>query len=143
MKEKNSMAVSYLMRAADRGATAEELDILCEALFLVRKYHLTAEQVPVKHVSYERFVSPCAIMIDVPTFDSKEEAKKVLREMLAIAADYGDISVNDFYDLCGLSHKTQFKYNRYGWQEKVVRKLKIEPCAYGYIIDVSCADRLR
>lgn len=111
MKGKSGMAVSYLMQAADRGATAEELDIIGEALFLARKYHLTFEQVPVKHVSYERFVSPCAIMIDVPTFDSKEEAEKVLHEMLVIAKDYGNISVNDFYDLCGLEDKTHFKYN--------------------------------
>lgn len=132
MKGNNSTIRSYIAQAASRGATEKELAVLCDACLLEQKYGLGVEQV----------LSPCAIMIDVPTFDTKEDAEKIYGQMLEIATVYGDISVNDYYTLCGLKDKAGPIYNRYGWRKSAVQELKIEPCAYGYIIDVTCADRL-
>lgn len=63
-------------------------------------------------------------------FNSKTEAIDVLSNLITIIEDYGQASVEDFYDLVGVSSK--YTDSRWGWTD--LRNAYIEKSRYGWFI---------
>lgn len=132
----NTTMRSYIGQAAARGATEEEIDILCQAWLLEQKYNLTTNCTPVKD-------ELCAITIDNDVFfNTQNEADRVLTEMVLLVARHKTISVTDYYELCGLPDRYIPLYDRYGWTKKQVLNMHIRPLEHGYTIMVPDASRL-
>ena len=62
--------------------------------------------------------------------DSKAEAREVLNGLMDLVEDYGQASVEDFYDLVGLD--SQYTDSRWGWTD--LRNAYIENTRRGWII---------
>ena len=62
--------------------------------------------------------------------DSKAEAREVLNGLMDLVEDYGQASVEDFYDLVGL--ESQYTDSRWGWTD--LRNAYIENTRRGWII---------
>lgn len=122
---------SYIIQAAARGATEEELDILCQAYLLEQKYRLAVN-------SMIEYRPPVRRIYDVAVFDNRVEAEKVYRQMLEFSTQYGAVSVNDYYELCGLEDKILISYElkNYGWTKDAVLNMSVVQIGTNYMIDV-------
>jgi len=63
--------------------------------------------------SYRRSGVPSKV--DDITFDSRGDAEQVLDGMLEILDQFEQVTVSDYYDLCGVS--SDFTDNKYGWTD--------------------------
>ena len=129
-KQSSKVMSSYIVQAATGGATEEELDILCQAYMLEQKYRLSVNQTVT-----ESRPALCRIH-EIAVFDTRSDAEKVYSQMLEMVDRYGMISVNDYYELCGLEDKTAYEFNYYGWSKDTVSDMNIVRIGSNYIIDV-------
>lgn len=102
---------TYIVQAATKGATEEELDILCQAYLLEQKYGLA---------------------VDTPVTESRPAICRIHE----IADQYGMINVNDYYELCGLEDNVAYEFNYYGWSKDTVSDMSIVRIGSDYMIDV-------
>ena len=129
-KQSSKVMSSYIAQAAAKGATEEELDILCQAYLLEQKYRLSVNPT----VTESR---PATSRIhEIAVFDTRSDAEKVYRHMLEMVDRYGMINVNDYYELCGLEDKTAYEFNYYGWSKDTVSNMSIVRIGSNYMIDV-------
>lgn len=129
-KQSSKVMSSYIAQAAAKGATEEELDILCQAYLLEQKYRLS-----VNPTVTESRPAICRIH-EIAVFDTRSDAEKVYRHMLEMVDRYGMINVNDYYELCGLEDKTANEFNYYGWSKDTVSNMSIVRIGSNYMIDV-------
>lgn len=129
-KQSSKVMSSYIAQAAAKGATEEELDILCQAYLLEQKYRLS-----VNPTVTESRPAICRIH-EIAVFDTRSDAEKVYRHMLEMVDRYGMINVNDYYELCGLEDKTAYEFNYYGWSKDTVSNMSIVRIGSNYMIDV-------
>ena len=129
-KQSSEVMSSYIAQAAAKGATEEELDILCQAYLLEQKYRLS-----VNPTVTESRPAICRIH-EIAVFDTRSDAEKVYRHMLEMVDRYGMINVNDYYELCGLEDKTAYEFNYYGWSKDTVSNMSIVRIGSNYMIDV-------
>lgn len=129
-KQSSKVMSSYIAQAAAKGATEEELDILCQAYLLEQKYRLS-----VNPTVTESRPAICRIH-EIAVFDTRSDAEKVYRHMLEMVDRYGMINVNDYYELCGLEDKTAYEFNYYGWSKDTVSNMSIVHIGSNYMIDV-------
>ena len=87
-KQSSKVMRSYIVQAAAKGATEEELDILCQAY------------------------------------------------LLELSTQYGAVSVNDYYELCGLEDKDSYELRNYGWTKDAVLNMSVVRIGPNYVIDV-------
>lgn len=104
-KQSSKVMRSYIVQAAAKGATEEELDILCQAYLLEQKYGLAVKE-------------------------------KVYSQMLELSTQYGAVSVNDYYELCGLEDKDSYELRNYGWTKDAVLNMSVVRIGPNYVIDV-------
>lgn len=95
-KQSSKVMRSYIVQAAAKGATEEELDILCQAYLLEQKYGLAVNS----------------------------------------TTQYGAVSVNDYYELCGLEDKDSYELRNYGWTKDAVLNMSVVRIGPNYVIDV-------
>lgn len=129
-KQSSKVMRTYIVQAATKGATEEELDILCQAYLLEQKYGLAVDT-PVT----ESRPAICRIH-EIVIFATRNDAEKVYSQMLEIADRYGMINVNDYYELCGLEDKVAYEFNYYGWSKDTVSDMSIVRIGSNYMIDV-------
>lgn len=129
-KQSSKVMSSYIAQAAAKGATEEELDILCQAYLLEQKYRLS-----VNPTVTESRPAICRIH-EIAVFDTRSDAEKVYRHMLEMVDRYGMINVNDYYELCGLEDKTAYEFNYYGWSKDTVSNMSIVRIGSNYMINV-------
>ena len=129
-KQSSKVMRSYIVQAAAKGATEEELDILCQAYLLEQKYRLS-----VNPTVTESRPAICRIH-EIAVFDTRSDAEKVYSQMLEMVDQYGMITVNDYYELCGLGDKTAYEFNYYGWSKDTVSNMSIVRIGSNYMIDV-------
>lgn len=67
-----------------------------------------------ERVSYKEYYGH-NYKLDNVLFNSYEEAQNVLREMYDIKSKYAVLTVNDFYELAGVTGS--YEDNRYGWYD--------------------------
>ena len=97
-KQSSKVMRSYIVQAAAKGATEEELDILCQAYLLEQKYGLavnstTERRPPVRHIH------------DIAVFATLDDAEKVYSQMLELSDLYGMVRIDGKYYLCGFEYK--------------------------------------
>lgn len=63
-------------------------------------------------------------------FDNRGEAERVLSSMDDVISTYGVVSVNDYYDLCGLDGN--YTGQKYGWTD--IRNAQVMHIRDGYVI---------
>lgn len=107
-KQSSKVMRSYIVQAAAKGATEEELDILCQAYLLEQKYGLAVNSTTERRPPVRR-------IYDVAVFATRVDAEKVYGQMLELSTQYGAVSVNDYYELCGLEDKDSYELRNYGW----------------------------
>lgn len=129
-KQSSKVMSSYIVQAATKGATEEELDILCQAYLLEQKYRLA-----VNPTVTESRPAICRIH-EIAVFDTRSDAEKVYSQMLEMVDQYGMITVNDYYELCGFWDKTAYEFNYYGWSKDTVSNMSIVRIGSNYMIDV-------
>ena len=78
-KQSSKVMSSYIVQAATKGATEEELDILCQAYLLEQKYRLS-----VNPTVTESRPAICRIH-EIAVFDARSDAEKVYSQMLEMA----------------------------------------------------------
>lgn len=130
-KQSSKVMRSYIVQAAAKGATEEELDILCQAYLLEQKYGLavnstTERRPPVRHI-YDN---------DIAVFATLDDAEKVYSQMLELSDLYGMVRVNDYYELCGLEDKNSCELRDYGWTKEAVLNMSVVRVGPNYAIDV-------
>lgn len=128
-KQSSKVMRSYIVQAAAKGATEEELDILCQAYLLEQKYGLavnstTERRPPVRHI------------YDIAVFATLDDAEKVYSQMLELSDLYGMVRVNDYYELCGLEDKNSCELRDYGWTKEAVLNMSVVRVGPNYAIDV-------
>lgn len=128
-KQSSKVMRSYIVQAAAKGATEEELDILCQAYLLEQKYGLavnstTERRPPVRHI------------YDIAVFATLDDAEKVYSQMLELSDLYGMVRVNDYYELCGLEDKKSCELRDYGWTKEAVLNMSVVRVGPNYAIDV-------
>lgn len=128
-KQSSKVMRSYIVQAAAKGATEEELDILCQAYLLEQKYGLavnstTERRPPVRHI------------YDIAVFATLDDAEKVYSQMLELSDRYGMVGVNDYYELCGLEDKNSCELRDYGWTKEAVLNMSVVRVGPNYAIDV-------
>lgn len=128
-KQSSKVMRSYIVQAAAKGATEEELDILCQAYLLEQKYGLavnstTERRPPVRHI------------YNIAVFATLDDAEKVYSQMLELSDLYGMVRVNDYYELCGLEDKNSFELRDYGWTKEAVLNMSVVRVGPNYAIDV-------
>ena len=129
-KQSSKVMSSYIVQAATKGATEEELDILCQAYLLEQKYRLS-----VNPTVTESRPAICRIH-EIAVFDARSDAEKVYSQMLEMVDQYGMITVNDYYELCGFGDKIAYEFNYYGWSKDTVSNMSIVRIGSNYMIDV-------
>lgn len=72
-------------------------------------------------------------------FPDRATAESILLDMRNAIAEYGEVSVGDFYDLIGVS--SSYVDNAYGWKD--LNSAGIRPVAGGFVIDFPRAVALR
>ncbi len=72
--------------------------------------------------------------------DSRGEAEEVLSNMVDILYDFGEVSVADLYDLCGISN-SNWTDNKYGWTDLSGASVK-RARGGGYLIDLPRAEQI-
>lgn len=72
-------------------------------------------------------------------FPDRGTAESILIDMKNAIAEYGEVSVGDFYDLIGVS--SSYVDNAYGWRD--LNSAGIRPVAGGFVIDFPRAVALR
>ena len=72
--------------------------------------------------------------------DSRGEAEEVLSNMVDILYDFGEVSVADLYDLCGISN-SNWTDNKYGWTDLSGARVK-RARGGGYLIDLPRAEQI-
>lgn len=95
---------------------------------LGEKSSWSGRSIPANHVNYgSRYSQPigaanrgrsssASIAIDDVLFNTRSDAENVLDTMFENVATYGSISVNDFYDLSGISN-VDYTVSNYGWTD--------------------------
>lgn len=58
-KQSSKVMRTYIVQAATKGATEEELDILCQAYLLEQKYGLAGDRIKTRYMSYLRDCRLC------------------------------------------------------------------------------------
>lgn len=129
-KQSSKVMSSYIVQAATKGATEEELDILCQAYLLEQKYRLS-----VNPTVTESRPAICRIH-EIAVFDTRSDAEKVYSQMLELSTQYGAVSVNDYYELCGLEDKDSYELRNYGWTKDAVLNMSVVRIGPNYVIDV-------
>lgn len=112
-KQSSKVMRSYIVQAAAKGATEEELDILCQAYLLEQKYGLAVNSTTERRPPVRR-------IYDIAVF----------------ATQYGAVSVNDYYELCGLEDKDSYELRNYGWTKDAVLNMSVVRIGPNYVIDV-------
>lgn len=128
-KQSSKVMKSYIAQAAIKGATEDELDILCQAYLLEQKYGLAVN-------STTECRPPVRRIYDIATFATRVDAEKVYSQMLELSTQYGVISVNDYYELCGLEDKVSYELRNYGWTKDVVLNMSVVRNGPNYMIDL-------
>ena len=119
----------YIVQAAAKGATEEELDILCQAYLLEQKYGLAVNSTTERRPPVRR-------IYDIAFFATRVDAEKVYSQMLELSTQYGAVSVNDYYELCGLEDKDSYELRNYGWTKDAVLNMSVVRIGPNYVIDV-------
>lgn len=133
LKQSSKVMSSYIAQAATKGATEEELDILCQAYLLEQKYRLS-----VNPTVTESRPAICRLH-EIAVFNTRSDAENVYSQMVEMVDRYGMINVNDYYKLCGLEDQTAYEFNYYGWSKDTVSDMSIVRIDSKYMIDVPCA----
>ena len=128
-KQSSKVMRSYIVQAAAKGATEEELDILCQAYLLEQKYGLAVNSTTERRPPVRR-------IYDIAVFATRVDAEKVYSQMLELSTQYGAVSVNDYYELCGLEDKDSYELRNYGWTKDAVLDMSIVRIGPNYVIDV-------
>ena len=72
-------------------------------------------------------------------FETRGEAERVRNDLMDLCAEYGQASINDLYDLCGITG--DFTDEHYGWTD--LSRLNVSRVrGGGYVIDLPRAVRL-
>lgn len=71
-------------------------------------------------------------MLDI-TVDSRGEAEAILRQLRDYLEDYGEVSVGDLYDACGIS--SEYTDYKYGWANLDSAKA-VRVAGGGYFLDL-------
>lgn len=128
-KQSSKVMRSYIVQAAAKGATEEELDILCQAYLLEQKYGLavnstTERRPPVRRI-YDIAVLPLVLM-----------QRRFIAKCSNFPLNMGAVSVNDYYELCGLEDKDSYELRNYGWTKDAVLNMSVVRIGPNYVIDV-------
>lgn len=113
-KQRSKVMRSYIVQAAAKGATEEGLAV-----------NSTTERRP-----------PVRRIYDIAVFATRVDAEKVYSQMLELSTQYGAVSVNDYYELCGLEDKDSYELRNYGWTKDAVLNMSIVRIGPNYVIDV-------
>lgn len=66
------------------------------------------------------------------TYRTRADAENVLRELLMRIDSYGEVSLSQYYELCGISY--QFVDEKWGWKD--LRTTRLYPVAGGYCLSL-------
>lgn len=97
-----------------------------------------------QRVSYKNYyTSKRAHRIDRCIFETRKDAQKVLEALYKCAADYGMVTIPDYYDLCDIpNHYIRFEDRNYGWLKNSIAKACVVHVYDGYTIELPRAIKL-
>lgn len=73
-------------------------------------------------------------MVETYVFNNREEARKVLEDMIQYAEAFTVVSVADYYEMIGIT--PEFTHNSYGWTYDMMVGVSIIPSGNAYAINL-------
>lgn len=131
-----------------RQASVDILSDKIEEVLFGERYYRSNRGSKVSYRSYyydtHRHTNKEFRRVDQCIFETYKKAEKVFNDMAKLAADYGMITILDYYDLCDIEdHCSQIEDNAYGWSENEVANMHIVRCRDGYMIELPKAIKLK
>lgn len=113
-------------------------DILADKIIILLYGEKSHKKAP-SNVRYHNFHGQRADQI---VFDTKEEAQKIADQMEELVKTYGQLSVADYHDLCGV--KSEFVDTKLGWTENTLKNVPIFPVGsgHGYTLDLPATTKI-
>lgn len=88
------------------------------------------------HPDFREYFEMRAGACTIAVFATRVDAEKVYSQMLELSTQYGAVSVNDYYELCGLEDKDSYELRNYGWTKDAVLNMSVVRIGPNYVIDV-------